>query len=449
MLRLRCGFVICVCVCRLAGFALGGEAAAPPNLDDVAKENARLKQEVQDLRKLLEDHLKPKDQPGLPPADEKLPPDKFPILTSLKMELYGYIKVDASYDTAHVRTGNYAIYVDSEQANKHDNEFNLTANETRLGLNITGPQMGDAVASGKIEFDFYSAAPENKSIPMLRHAYAKVDWSDYELSILAGQTSDVISPLNMPTLNYTVGWESGNIGYRHPQVRVTQGVEVNESSKLVFEGAVSRTIGTGPAAGTGSKESGEDAGFPTIQGRTSLRFPLLTAKPTIVGVSGHWGQEEYDTNAMGSTHRITSWSGNVDLTMPVTPLLGVKGECYKGSDLATFMGGIGQGINARMGRGIDAQGAWIAASVTPPGPWEFNVGAGYESDEKADLTGYAAAQADVDALRTENNSVFANAIYNFSKAVSVGLEVSRWCTDYYALEPGEAYRVQTAFRYKF
>ena len=43
-------------------------------------------------------------------------------------------------------------------------------------------------------------------------------------TILGGQTWDVISPLNPRSLNYSVYWWAGNIGYRRPQVRLTKGM---------------------------------------------------------------------------------------------------------------------------------------------------------------------------------------------------------------------------------
>ena len=58
---------------------------------------------------------------------------------------------------------------------------------------------------------------ENKPTIMLRHAYVEVKDDDFRF--LAGQTWDVISPLNPNMLMYSVGWDGGNIGYRRAQFR--------------------------------------------------------------------------------------------------------------------------------------------------------------------------------------------------------------------------------------
>ena len=62
--------------------------------------------------------------------------------------------------------------VDSEATRNNDDEFNLTANQTRLGFNIAGPESETMKASGKVEFDFFgNYASENKAKIQMRHAY--------------------------------------------------------------------------------------------------------------------------------------------------------------------------------------------------------------------------------------------------------------------------------------
>ena len=58
---------------------------------------------------------------------------------------------------------------------------------------------------------------ENQATIQIRHAYAEVYNDNFRL--LAGQTSDLISPLVTHTVNYSVGWAGGNIGFRRMQVR--------------------------------------------------------------------------------------------------------------------------------------------------------------------------------------------------------------------------------------
>ncbi len=362
------------------------------------------------------------------------------VWSGLDIQLYGFLKADASYDTGRTNPGNYVLYVDSFPNNKNDDEFNLTANQTRLGLKIAGPDDSIVKTSGLLEFDFYgNYADENKAKIQMRHAWLKMDWPE-KLSVLAGQTSDVISPLFPDTLNYTVLWDSGNIGYRRPQIRLTKGFAVSKDTELQIEGAVARTIGRNSTIGSVTSESGEDAGYPTAQGRVSLTFPGMGYKPTTVGFSGHYGREEYDTALTGTNKEFESWSANIDVTQPVNKWLTIKGEAFTGLNLNTYLGGIGQGVNTTTNKEIAAKGGWVAATFGPWDKWRFNHGIGIDQADRDDLSNGA---------RTLNRSIFGNVICSVNKNTEVGVEVSHWRTAYKNSDDMDDLRVQTSFIHKF
>jgi hypothetical protein len=334
--------------------------------------------------------------------------------------------------------------VDSQATRKDDDEFNLTASQTRLGLRVSGPASQTFKSSGLVEFDFYgSAAAENKAGIQMRHAYLVLDWPASRFSILAGQTSDIISPLVPNTLNYTVLWDAGNIGYRRPQIRLTQGIPLGEKASLKLEGGAARTIGRADAsgiAGNVNSDSGEDAGAPTGQARVSLTFPFFGPKPTTVGVSGHYGKEEYDTDNTGKNVDFDSQSINLDVTQPVFPWLVVLGELFQGQNLNQYFGGIGQGVNTTARKEISADGGWIAINLGPWSKWSFSVGAGLDEVDRDDV---------VSGNRTRNTCVFGNVLYAFNKNAQFGVEVSRWDTGYKGLGDADDTRAQASFIYKF
>jgi len=204
-------------------------------------------------------------------------------------------ELGAAYDTSRTDVRDYARWVESESTNRDDNQFNMTARETRLGMRLSGPHDEQVETSGRVEIDFYEGGAENKPRIMMRHAYMTIDWPKDDFSIIAGQTSDVISPLYPHTLNYSVGGWAGNIGYRRPQIRLTSSYELTEDVGLKLEGALARTIGlSGDDFAETPGDAGEDAGFPGIQARASVELPLLKSKPTVVAISGHWAEEELD-----------------------------------------------------------------------------------------------------------------------------------------------------------
>ena len=124
----------------------------------------------------------------------KRPAGWLSVWSTLDIQLYGYIKLDAAWDSARTDAGNFARWVESEGGRERDGQFNMTARQTRLGMNIRGPDVGGAKTSGRVEIDFYGDGAENKPEPFMRHAYLQIEWPQQRFTLLAGQTSDVISP---------------------------------------------------------------------------------------------------------------------------------------------------------------------------------------------------------------------------------------------------------------
>ncbi len=428
---------ILLIVVGLLTFACAAQAAGGGS--DAASENAELKKRVEKLDKELAELKKAVTEQGQ--ATGTLPTKK-PILSSLDIQLYGYIKLDAAYDTSRTDPGNYVKWVERENTNKDDDQFNMTANQSRFGMMITGPDDGVMKASGRAEVDFYEGGSENKARLMMRHAYMKMDWPADRFSVIAGQTSDVISPLVPTTVNYSVAWWSGNIGYRRPQIRLTKEVGLDNGADLKLEGAVARTIGRADAiAGT---ESGEDAGSPSLQARVSTTIDLFEVAPAAVGLSGHYGREEYDIAADGSNKEFRTWSLNVDFVQPVHSWLAIKSELFTGENLNAYLGGIGQGVTTAAGPNqydeIGSAGGWIAASL---GPWDnhrFNIGFGMDDVDRGDVD---------EGARTLNRSVFANMFCSLNKNVDWAVELSHWKTDYAGNGDADSVRFQTALIYKF
>jgi hypothetical protein len=370
---------------------------------------------------------------------------------ALPVEFYGFVKLDASYDTDRMNNGNFTKWVESGSYSPNDDEFNMTANQTRFGLNFKGPDVGPLKTSGKIESDFYgSGGAENTSNFRMRHAYLKMDWPESDFSILAGQTADIISPLLPNTVNFDYLRNIGNLGFRRPQVRLTKGFPIGES-RVQLEGGVTRTIGD-TLWGFDPGDTGEDAGFPTMQGRVSYTFPWLTEKDTTIGISGHWGEEEADYDRKNHAVHVDTWSLNLDLTLPLMEKLALVGEAWTGSNLDGLYGGAGQGVQGLdrdgnlangyefPGSGIDAQGGWAAFEIGPFGAFRYMLGASIDDPENGDLN---------PKQRSCNLSYFGNVYYNITKSLSTALEVSYWETDYIDLLDGDSLRLQGAFIYKF
>lgn len=441
----------------------GAVVCAADTTEEIAKENAQLKQRVDRLEKELAEikamlaqrptaapTARPAAAPKLAQSDiEKIAAivqgKKKPVTSSLDVEVYGRLKLDAAYDTSRTDVGNYVKWVRPEGTNRDDDEFNMTANETLLGFRVKGPQDSELRTSGRVEVDFFEGGSENKSRLMMRHAYMNLDWPEDRFSILAGQTSDVISPLVPYTMNYSVAWWAGNIGYRRPQIRLTKGYTVAKDVDLKLEAALTRDIGISDQFV--GRDAGEDSGLPGLQGRISATFPWLEYKPTTVGFSGHWAKEEYDTSASGGSDKYNSWSLNLDVLQPINEWLTMKGELFTGQDLSPYLGGIGQGVNTTADKEISSTGGWIAACLTPYPKWSFNLGVSVDNPDNGDLDGMTPSSGE--GIREYNRSVFGNAIYSLDNNAQVGFELSQWHTEYAGNGDGNALRAQASFIYNF
>src|ERR1041384_3710051 len=196
-------------------------AASAGEVEALKRQNAELQQRLEKLSGEMDQikgQLAEREKPVV-----AQPPTKKPVTGILDMEIYGYVKLDAAYDTSRISFGDYLRWVESEQLIRNDNQFNLTATETRLGVRVKGPTTESFRSSGDVEIDFYSfVGSEFTPSPRMRYAYVNFEWPNAGIGVLAGQAPDVISPLTEPTVNFAVGWWLGDIGFRRPPLRVNK-----------------------------------------------------------------------------------------------------------------------------------------------------------------------------------------------------------------------------------
>ncbi|MCB9782365.1 MAG: hypothetical protein H6751_05320 [Candidatus Omnitrophica bacterium] len=373
-------------------------------------------------------------------AAEKAKKSAFSLETKFPAKLYGNLRLDTSYDEGEINEGNFARWVEPEVFIDDDEQFNMTARQSRLGIDFAGPSTPWLETSAKLEIDFFEGGKENKNTIQMRHAYLKLRWPQQDLNLLAGQTWDVISPLNPSTLNYSVEWFSGNIGYRRPQLRLEKGYQCGGNTRLLLQAAMVRNIGHTDAF-SDVVDTGEDAGIPGFQGRLAVSRPIgYTGKEASIGVSGHWQREDFHTPDRDDHTEYDSQAGALDLTLPLTSLITLKAEAFKGKNLDMLLGGIGQGINMVTMEEIESQGGWAQLSVGPICNMTYSVGAAIDDPDDNDLANGA---------RSKNTSYWANILYDINEAVTVGFELSKWETEYKNLEDGDSLRFQTSFIYKF
>ena len=423
-------------------------AMADSEIEQLKGRINQLEKELKELKEMLkqQQQAREEERTKLERLEEKVEKGSSHVLSTFKFKPYGFIKLDAAYDDSRTNYGNFVLFIPNESAHKNDNEFNVTARQTRLGLDIIAPDVYDWKAWGRIEFDFYGDGThhENKADLLLRHAFVELKRGNF--SLLAGQTSDLISPLFPNTLNYTVGWSVGNIGYRRPQLRATYVYPFKQSTKLIAALAITRTAGTvNEDLDLDLQNDGEDSGSPTVQARLALATKLLTKKYTVCGISGHYGREEIDWQLNSSStgkrqERVKSWSLNGDFDLPLTERFSIKGEAFVGYNLDDYFGGILQGVNPTTQEVIKTAGGWLQLSYKHSDKWKYYLGFGIDDPKNTDLS---------EEMRSRNSFYFANVIYTLIPPVNVGLEYSYWETEYKKRSTGTDNRLHMSIIYKW
>lgn len=303
------------------------------------------------------------------------------------------------------------------------------ARSSRLGLKFDGPDLpfwffGEMKSSGKVEIDFRNNTgnAENKGSVLLREVYWQLENDTYK--ILFGQTKDVISPLNTGMLNYYNVWGAGNLGYRSPQLQFTRYYYLTCRTRMEVTTALSQLCGPDFAA------NDSPGSYPTIQGRVGWTIARdCNRYPIQFGISGHVGEQRYDFGA--ESDRISTWSANVDLSVPLTERCGIRGEVFHGQGLAGVFGGVNQSIDYRGGLGtrnsIHSTGGWGEFWWDWTDQLHYCVGYGIDNPNDDDM--------EVTNIR-ENSVIYTNIVYDFTKFLRTGVEYSYWSTDYRDDMPG-------------
>ncbi|HMA75922.1 MAG TPA: hypothetical protein VKO43_01290 [Candidatus Krumholzibacteriaceae bacterium] len=357
-----------------------------------------------------------------------------------QFKFHGYFKSDIAYDNARIYPGNFHIYV--PRYDEADNALYFSTRESRLGFDFFWNE--ECVKTqATLEFDFYGggASAENKATPMLRHAYFKMAGKKW--SVLAGQTWDVISPLVPKTVNYSVAWGEGNIGYRRPQVRFSTWTDINGGAEVLLDLAVTRNMGGDFSIGYNDTinvnagdgvDNGADAAMPAVQGRVGIASEFSEEGKLSLGVSGHYGQEKYNrTDETASPEKVTeesidSWSFNGDLELRFNKHISIKGEYFIGQALKTYFGGALQNTDD-IYEPLPTMGGWGMLSVKPSSRLTFNTGYSFDDPDEDE---YDLPKGGSTGFRDMNSLIFANAMYGITDNITGMLEFSylktKWTT---------------------
>lgn len=380
-----------------------------------------------------------------PPTPDKAPSISWKDLTKsgLPIRFYGFFRFDTYYNSARMDSVVVPTRVLPE-TKRNDDQFHLDPRLTRFGLEITPIDTRAGKVTGRLETDFANfpvGSAESRATPRIRLAYMDIATDEFGLRV--GQDWDVISPLYPAANHETLMWNAGNLGDRRAQI---QGRYTPKDSAFDLKAALGLTgaVNNQDIDNSGERD-GFDSGMPHVQVRAGLKTDGWVEKKKVEGgVWGLYGRTETDT-AFNGNSRFDTWAFGIDVSLPLSAALTIRGEAWTGANLGDVRGGIGQTINtttgtAGFGEEIASTGGFAEVVYAASASTKFHVGASIDDPDNEDL-------APNNPMR--NMTGYAGTVVDWENGLRTAFDVVYWETEYVAALAGNALRFDLYFQFNF
>jgi hypothetical protein len=359
------------------------------------------------------------------PAGEAPPGDgRWHLIGELRLQPRGIFVVNVAYNSGTLASGSTGFYALPPLISRP--QFFVSPQNTVLGFKLSGLSLGDAAISGALDVNLRSSSPlatTSTISPQFYDVHIQLDTGHFR--VFVGQFPDVVLPFVPDALNsFPAGYVPGALGFARPQVRADVRWPADRDFQFEAQGSLSRPIQTFEL---GDELAGRQAGVPDLQGRLAIGLgPDEGAlrpwgRPYEAGASGHVGRRRLTVIQDGTDVELATWSlaGDVCARLATGTLL--KARVWWGSLMGDYAAGIFHTANPQTRRAIHARGLWaqLGQALTPR--WRAAVLYGRDDPRDADLS---------PGQRRLNQAGFANLMWDLSKTVGLGIEVSRWSTDY-------------------
>jgi len=429
----------------LAALLLPGVlGAAEPTREELLNEIVALRERLASLEAIvLAEPAEPVPEAPVasPPSAPAAPPQPAPEPVKPAapiLKFYGFAKIDAVYETADTFVDGIAFWVQPQGgANNSDGDFSLSAKETRFGVDIRGPELGDGTLGGKLEFDFYgNLALSNRHAytPRSRHAY--VQWASDDWTLLAGETWETYLVAFPKSVNFAYYNLQGQLGLRRTQLRVSRQFEVG-NGEFGAHFALADPLGGlhGADLDGDGQDDGADADMPHLQTKLQYRGDWGD-----IAIAGFYGREHAVCILSGQPKNFDTWGVVVGGQVKLGASLSLRGTIWTGTNLDSAWGGIGQGINQGLSRTIDAQGGWIQLGWAATDALSLNIGFSRDDPQDDDLS---------TGQRSFNETAVINGFYKVGPHLTLGLELLGLRTGYKDMDTATSKRVQSSVKYTF
>jgi len=329
-----------------------------------------------------------------------------------KLQLYGFFKLDAAFQDGGVNGLTFPRYAVPGEGNLY-----LSATHTRFGFKYAGAPLANGMGvAAVLEWDFFDTASPNQMKPRFRQGYFSLQKDRH--SLLFGQAWDLFSPLGPTTLMINgYLWQTGNVGFRHAQVRYTY-------SAPRFDLAVSLSD---PATA-----GGWSVKMPVLQGRMGLK--LATGGKYQVGLSGIYGRENAGSTAVAFKNKVDTIGAGLDWGLSLCKHLALKGEFLTGANLAYVVSRAGLFTDtARQEFAAKKVRAFWSELLLTRGKWSGWIG--YAFEDLTDEEQLAAREL------KKTDTILAGMQVAVGSGVSFGLEYAHFTSAHFQSEKAKTNQV--------
>jgi hypothetical protein len=348
-----------------------------------------------------------------------------------RVKLFGMILANTYVNTDSSSLFDNPMTAPPPTANAGKNNFGATLRQSRIGLAMEGPRLGEARLSAEAEFDFWggtSGQSDGDVFGSLRviTASARLDWEN--TSLIVGQRPPLISPRN-PTSIAAVWIQpltgAGNISQWRPQIMVERRAGLNDSSQVVIQGGLLTPFGE-------SLQGKTIEGAPGYQSRVAFRRALDSDRKLELGFGAYAHRRPFPLGRHVNSYAITG-----DWMVPVGSRVEFSGEAFFGRaiGLAEESGSRIDSIYAVTGpialpetgiRGVLSAGGWAQLAIKARSDLDFNFAYGQEDPRNRDIF-----SGQINALtRLKNQVGSANFIWRLRQNLLLSLEYRRFWTKY-------------------
>lgn len=403
-------------------------------LSEIEEANRRLQIELENIRLQL-NSCRPASRNSAEPRGVQQRSDETEVYVrwrdltpgESRIRFYGQLRLDVIRDSSRPDNSQKPFFV-LPASDFRRSEFTMHPRLTRLGVDFS-PLDGSPPVTGKFEIDFQNGGLESRQILRIRHAY--LQFQRKGVSLLAGQTWDIISPLNPTVNNDTLMWNAGNLGDRRPQFRL-QGEPKLGPGRIVLSGGVALGGAADPAdLDLDGFRDAESSGRPNIQARVGYALASRFS-------AGVWAHRGWQRARIKSPVVFGAYSAGTDFEVALGAGTRFRGEIWKGSNLSDVRGGVGQGLNPDRRIPIRSAGGWT--EVNWRAAWN-EMAMGYSTDDPANR--------DLSAGIEQNRAWYWANRVTLGRGLTLGFDYIYWTTQFQNARSGRNHRTNVFLQYLF